>query len=499
MVLSLSFVPRAYAQEGGGKWYSQSFQEWLSKVDESPETEIFGERYTAAQVQWVIYGLFYFLLNMGTNGNTDAVTCLMNKEVEECVDVIKNVGGGTTGLNNTSGGLSFLTIIGSSPISLSAYLKDVGARLHLVPRADAQGVGFTTAANPALQLWKITRNIAYALLVVVITAISFMIMFRVKISPQVVISVQSALPKIVAALLLITFSYAIAGFLVDLMYVSVGLVAALFVNNGLTTLHWGEMFSRLTTGRNVIELFMSYWFQFLASAILNWVGHVSIAGSISFFVILFSIVAFVVLLFYSLKVVILLLKTYVQIVLLIIVAPFQILLGAISPNAGFGQWLRSMAAQLAVYPIIGTMFVLASLFIRQSLPATFLGIQTDYFSPFDIKFGSLTGQAWSPPLTLGAGSEDVSRLLWLFVSYGIIVLIPKTAEIIQGFISGKPFPFGTAIGESVQKPIQVGAGAGAGYLETKMRSPSYKTDSRIGGAVDKAVSTLLNTIARGGR
>ena len=60
MMLTFSFVPLAYAQAEPGKWYNQSFQEWITKVDDSPESEIFGERYTAAQVQWVIYGLFFF-------------------------------------------------------------------------------------------------------------------------------------------------------------------------------------------------------------------------------------------------------------------------------------------------------------------------------------------------------------------------------------------------------------------------------------------------------
>jgi hypothetical protein len=43
-------------------------------------------------------------------------------------------------------------------------------------------------------------------------------MFRVKINPQTVISVENSLPRIVVSLLMITFSFAIAGFLVDLMY-----------------------------------------------------------------------------------------------------------------------------------------------------------------------------------------------------------------------------------------------------------------------------------------
>jgi hypothetical protein len=47
-------IPVAKAQ-----WYDQNFAEWYSQVysDNTPPNEIFGERYTAAQTQWVIYGL----------------------------------------------------------------------------------------------------------------------------------------------------------------------------------------------------------------------------------------------------------------------------------------------------------------------------------------------------------------------------------------------------------------------------------------------------------
>jgi len=55
-------------------------------------------------------------------------------------------------------------------------------------------------------------------------------MFRAKINPQTVISVENSLPKIVVALLLITFSFPIAGFLIDLTYISIGIIAVFFSN-----------------------------------------------------------------------------------------------------------------------------------------------------------------------------------------------------------------------------------------------------------------------------
>ena len=86
----------------------------------------------------------------------------------------------------------------------------------------AEGIGFA-AIKPFMSIWNVFRKISYMLLVLVLIAIGFMIMFRAKINPQTVISVENSLPKIVVALLLITFSFPIAGFLIDLMYVVIAL------------------------------------------------------------------------------------------------------------------------------------------------------------------------------------------------------------------------------------------------------------------------------------
>jgi hypothetical protein len=95
----------------------------------------------------------------------------------------------------------------------------------------AEGVGFG-ALRPFMNLWKVFRDISYMLLVIVLIAIGFMIMFRMKLNPQTVISVESALPRIVISLLLITFSFPIAGLLVDLMYVLILITIAILGNRG---------------------------------------------------------------------------------------------------------------------------------------------------------------------------------------------------------------------------------------------------------------------------
>lgn len=118
------------------------------------------------------------------------------------------------------------------PASGIAWVSDSLQQAGFIPKTyAAEGIGFA-AIKPFANLWKIFRDLSYMLLVIVLIAIGFMIMFRAKVNPQTVISVENSLPKIVISLILITFSFAIAGFLIDLMYMSIVLLVSLLGNNG---------------------------------------------------------------------------------------------------------------------------------------------------------------------------------------------------------------------------------------------------------------------------
>ncbi len=98
----------------------------------------------------------------------------------------------------------------------------------LIPKTyAAEGIGFA-ALKPFSNIWKLFRDVSYMFVVLVLITIGFMIMFRMKLNPQTVITVENALPKIVISLLLITFSFPIAGFMIDLMYISIGVIAVFF-------------------------------------------------------------------------------------------------------------------------------------------------------------------------------------------------------------------------------------------------------------------------------
>lgn len=125
-------------------------------------------------------------------------------------------------------------LIGSTmniPISSGQYGQYMAANFGGVNHAYAQtnGLGFDRL-SPLIGVWARFRDIAYLIFVLAFTIIGFAIILRVKIDARTVMSIQNQIPKIIIALVLVTFSYAIAGFLIDLMYVCMYVIILTFTN-----------------------------------------------------------------------------------------------------------------------------------------------------------------------------------------------------------------------------------------------------------------------------
>ena len=121
----------------------------------------------------------------------------------------------------------------SPPASGLAWAQEGLASSGLIPAAYAsEGIGFSSIKG-FLYVWTAFRNIALMLLVVLTIVIGFMIMFRAKMGGQTAISIEAVLPRIVITMIFISFSFAIAGFMIDLMYVLIGLVIDILLGQGL--------------------------------------------------------------------------------------------------------------------------------------------------------------------------------------------------------------------------------------------------------------------------
>ncbi|OGC68205.1 hypothetical protein A2415_02835 [candidate division WWE3 bacterium RIFOXYC1_FULL_39_7] len=114
------------------------------------------------------------------------------------------------------------------PVNTAFFFKDYARRLPIVGERvlAADTVDYQhTFINAVLEIWKITRNVAYALMAIIMLYVGITIITRRRINQQVVVNVQYALPKIVIALVLIAFSYPIGAFITSLtwsLYYSMG-------------------------------------------------------------------------------------------------------------------------------------------------------------------------------------------------------------------------------------------------------------------------------------
>ncbi len=338
----------------------------------------------------------------------------------------------------------------SPPADLALWIQDTGQTLGFLPKPVlAQGVGFSGLA-PLLPIWKVFRNIAYLLLAVIMIVIGFMVMLRKKIDPKTVVTVQNALPRIVITLLLITFSYAIVGIMIDLMYVVILAAVALFKNSnllpdpsgtwvklaGITTPE--QLYSqggvlqnvdaldfnpyKLLFGQNVnqlagdIGMFLIGGFLFIAGLLSPCTPLCAIpGGAIALAMPLVGFLISLAALFLIIRLFIFFLGAYIKILVSLIFGPVQILFEAIPGTNAFASWFNNLLTNILVFPIGSLMFMLSAVFI---------------------KFSDSQTAIWSPPFSSLFGYNLTSISSW--IAMGIMFAIPSVTNSIQDMLKAKP-------------------------------------------------------------
>src|SRR3989338_5012746 len=266
-------------------------------------------------------------------------------------------------------GLGFFTnsiasMIMNPPASGVYYAHRMIENAGFAEPAYAQGIGYT-GLSPLLPIWRAFRNLSYVILVVFLVVIGFMIMFRMQVNAQTAITIQSALPNIIITLILITFSYAIAGLMIDLMYFVIMLLISILGKAGLgmvdgdipqlqswylnsnvgslfadvwyeDTIHafpqaiWGPGIGGLLTGIGQDWTDgLPWWAAAKSIGLLVSVPSFLITGAVSAVLIAFS------LLFAFVQIFFILLNSYIQIILGVILSPLQLLMGAIPGRNAF--------------------------------------------------------------------------------------------------------------------------------------------------------------------
>lgn len=478
----------AQAPANNGQWWMPGISQFAKKVGTdvndggSPANEIFGERYTYAQVVWILDTLSNLFVG-------DALKLIpANKLSADAINAPK-----TIDMANFNPGV-ILSLAGYSdnltkkPASGIDYVAQKMQKLDPVGTAYAQGAGYgyTSSLLPIQGLWLAARNAAYLLMTFVVVILAVLVMLRQKISPQVVLTAQSALPRVAIALLAITFSYAIAGFIVDLGFVVQGVVSGLMaaivakggagetiyifnqVNNGVSSiLTYGLAFimSSFSTNGGIIANIVNGGSP-VADAVLNAVF--TVGGTLDVILGLVVMILLVVALF---RIFFLMLMTYVKFILTVISGPFVLLMSVLGVGGGLMGWLRSLIAQMAVFVAVGLLVMFAHVFFwgfgnEVGFPPAFAipgvnGVLGDALNVFHIKALVVAGSAAGNVPTGFSFGNNISSV-GFFVSLVVMLSIPKIASAFRDQIATGRGSYGFSTFREAGGPVAGGILAGVG-------------------------------------
>ncbi len=447
-------------------------------------------------------------------------TCTKDKLVYQ--DLMKQ-----SALFNVGQGLAFMYT--NPPADTGAWIADAGRSLGFLPQqVQAQGIGFNGLA-PLLPIWKAFRNIAYLLLALAMIFIGFMVMFRKKIDPKTVVTVQNSLPKIVITMLLITFSYAIVGLMVDVMYLSISFINLIvrtgfeggadltsnFTGGGIWALLGGvfgpvirynpltRIAPDVTAGIQNSESILTIG----VGVIQNVIASVAFGASTVGLGFVFQFILALAFIFAFIRLFFMLLSSYIQVLLSVITAPIQILMGVFPGINGFGMWMVNLVSNLIAFPI--TIFLLM---VANVLPQNFN-----------------EGTLWVPPLLpqplgsteslglVGTGAElargtgtsgstqigGIGGLAVMLISLGFVMTIPNIVDSIRkalkaqaavpGGVGAVAGPLGAGIGQLMQFGYQ------ASFITSAFRKhDTTDTQTAIKGMKGGALGSVVGDGGHGG-
>jgi hypothetical protein len=426
------------------------------------------------------------------------------------------VPGGLIGISNNL----IASVLSTPPASGVQYLAQVKDDFLGKPAyAQSQGIGFR-GLQPILPMWRYFRNLVYSLVSVYFVIVGIMIMLKVKISPQATITIQNSIPRIFTTLILVTFSYAIAGLLIDFMYViqSIGLYIMFQIrgtpltqnliptgNNTFEALNQANFTRHL----NLLARFIfrgDYTLLIGTGAIFSglWAGigsgltGLGALGSIGIGVTIIGLLAavfFILLLlifiFYQLITLVFgLFKCYVILIFQIIFAPILISIGIFpGSKTDFSSWLKQVMSNLLVFPATYLFLV----FVNVLIFTVTKGYNSSEITAMAAS-QNLGGELWAPGIISwgsGFGIQLALSLTGFFLAAKIPTVLP------QVLFNIKPSPWGQAMeqayGSMMKSPFAGGLtnkalkrfeGAKEQSRDIAMKKRAYEYESMGAGLSD---------------
>ncbi len=382
------------------------------------------EKFDAESMSNILTNIGLHAIGMGAIPNDGSLSQADRATLE------KEIGYGALGDVNKG-----IVALYTPPASSRTYIADLMQSAKIIPQAQAQGLGFASL-SPILDTWKMFRNLAYLFFVVIFLVIGFMIMFRTKVG-QAAITAQQAIPSLIIAMLAVTFSYAIAGFMIDIMYVIMYMIAGFFSEGSdvVSTNFFGLislMFQGGDTTKTVLDTVQGFMSETLTNS-----GLAPLFGAVAGWITGLSatVIVAVVILFASFKIFFELIKTYVSVIIQIIFSPITLMMGAIPGKNVFSGWIRNLAGNLILWPV-----VLLCILVQRMLTAS-------------IRAGGTTeAGGFMPPFLIGQGQSGIVPVI---VGLGVLLIIPdimkqikKAMGIEEGMFGGLAQGAGTALSEA---------------------------------------------------
>jgi hypothetical protein len=198
-------------------------------------------------------------------------------------------------------------------------------------------------------LWSVTRNIAYIGFVVVMIVVGFMIMFRNKVGGQTIVTVGNAIPKVVVGLVLVTFSFAIAGIILDISGILMRVISGILQSDVAIHNIWKLLTGTALGAAPAVGLGAGAGLGI--GAIVGLIVHAIVPGMaiVSVFV---ALIVLIIVLFGAIKLWFSLVKTYFSLLVNVIIAPLAIMAGSIPGNEAMTlNTFKSMLRNSLVFPL----------------------------------------------------------------------------------------------------------------------------------------------------
>lgn len=370
------------------------------------------------------------------------------------------------------------------PIEGSQYFASINPFATARAQDATTDVASQLGSNKVLlEIWQKVRDASYALMVVVLVVIGFLIMIRWKYDSRTAVTLQNSLPKIAVALILITFSFAIAGFMADIIRTLTSL--ALDLIPGPTFNLVGMILLALASATAI------------GAPALAFLGSTIAAIALLLFALILIAIVFAVFINVIFKII----TRYVIFILLTLFAPLFFLVGALPGADGVTlAWFKRAAAALVVIPAVA--FV-----IKLSFRIGFSG-----YDP--------TGVGGGLPQPFFVPNPINSVLGWMvlgpIVGLGLFFFATKVPEIVDNIFGIKPLPrggigpgailgapiaglmFAGNIGRAL-KGTQQGRGAIGNYLKNRgWGGTPNPTNIKPGMPVNKMSPDMKKTLGKAG-